>query len=239
MGPKADPVEDFIRVLSDKRVQDLIGNIIENRMKDYLTEIENLKRENQEQQYQITHLNKELSETLKKVDALDSYNRRDNLVITGLPLAGYAEAASASINERREQAEHANATKQAVLALCQELQVPITNSDISIAHRLKKKQRADGPPAVIVRFTNRKARSLLLAARSKLKKRKGPPGTKPIFINEDLTKTTAELFFKARQLVKAETIYSAWTSNGTVFINQTSSQTCHPTCVLSENDLPA
>ena len=236
MPPKTDPVEDYIKILSDKRVQDLIGTIIETRIKDCLSEIDSLRRENQEQNQQIAVLKQDLSHALNQINALEAYNRRDNVVITGLPVASYAEAASFPTTDSRErEMEHAAVTEQSVLKLCQELQVPIAASDISIAHRLKKKPKDQGPPAVIVRFTNRKAREMVFAARLKLKRRQGPP----IFINEDLTKCTADLFFKARRLVKDGIIYSAWTSSGTVYIKKTNDLSCHPTRILSTNDLPS
>jgi hypothetical protein len=93
----------------------------------------------------------------------EAYTRRDNLIITGLPVRSAAEAASIPDGDGR--GEHGATTQQAVLELCnQHLNVPITPADISITHRLKKQPTAKGPPAVIVRFTNRIARDTVYAA---------------------------------------------------------------------------
>lgn len=234
MPPKTDAVEDFIRALSDKRVQDLIGDIVAGRLKDCLAEIDCLKRENIENKRQIDVLTKNLSDANSKIDALEAYNRRDNIIISGLPVASFAEIATTTDQSGGGgEEEHAADTERSVLALCQELQVPLSPADISIAHRLKKKPNNPGPAAVIVRFTSRKAREMVYAARYKLKNRHGVP----VYINEDLTKPTAELFAKARKLVKDRVIHSAWTSGGVVNIKKTSDPSCRPCRVHSANDL--
>lgn len=234
MPPKTDAVEDFVRALSDKRVQDLIGDIVAGRLRDCLAEIDCLKRENVENKRQIDVLTKNLTDANTKIDALEAYNRRDNIIISGLPVASYAESATANDQSGRGgEEEHAAETERSVLALCQELQVPLSPADISIAHRLQKKRNNQGPAAIIVRFTNRKAREMVYAARHKLKHRHGVP----VYINEDLTKPTAELFARARKLVKDRVIYSAWTSGGVVNIRKTSDPSCRPCRVLSTSDL--
>ena len=80
-----------------------------------------------------------------------------------------------------------------------QLHLQIQPNDISITHRLKKRNVSDaGPPVTMIRFTNRKAREAVYKARRQLR---GTPNC--IFINEDLTKSTADLFRQARQLVSS------------------------------------
>jgi hypothetical protein len=235
MPPKADPVEEFIKVLSDVRVKNMLGDIFEGRIKDCLTEIEHLKHENTEQKKQMDILSKNLKDAHEKIEGLESFHRRDNVIITGLPVLTYAEAASLNNSTARMgDAEHAMVTEQSVLALCQELGTPILPADISIAHRLKHRQNDRGPAAVIVRFTSRKIRDKVYAARRNLKHRQGSP----IYINEDLTKSTAELFSKVRKLVKKNIIHNAWTSGGMVYMKKNSDDSCRPTKVLSITELP-
>jgi hypothetical protein len=87
---------------------------------------------------------------------------------------------------------------------------------------------------VIVRFTNRKARDAIYAARRKLKTH-----SDRIFINEDLVKSTAELFREARKLVKGKILFSAWTSGGTVFVRTTNAAGERPLKIISLEELNA
>ena len=165
------------------------------------------------------------------MNELESYNRRDNLIITGLPTASAAEIVSAQTPDR---GEHTEATEKAVQELFRtQLHVPITPADISITHRLRKMPKISGPPAVIVRFTNRKARDAVYAARYQLR-----ACNPPTYINEDLTKSAATLFSHARKLVKARQIHKAWTSGGNVYYRQNSQPGCKPVLLTSTMDLP-
>lgn len=220
-------VDSFIAALSDNTVKKMIGDIFEQRLTTALLEIERLKRESGEQRIVIESLTENLSQAHRKIDELETYTRRNNLVISGLPLASYAEASSPTDSS----SEHLEQTEQNVLAICQQLQVNISPADISIAHRLKRKPYTKGPPAVMVQFKNRKAREAVYAARFKLKERRDVA----IFINEDLTKHNAEIFAQARQLVKVKKIFSTWTKAGIVYIKAT--QTSRPTSVYHINEL--
>lgn len=164
------------------------------------------------------------------MDALDSYSRRDNLLITGLPVESYAEATNVGSD-----GETSQAIEQSVLKLCNEkLGINIRSADISVAHRMKKHRQTEAsPPVTIVRFTNRKSRDAVYAARRHLKN-----NVVPIYINEDLTKSTAELFHEARKLVKQKILNSAWTTAGTVYIRETGEPNCRPRKIISTSELP-
>ena len=227
-----DPVEDFVTALSDKRVKDLMANIFEEQLKSALLEIESLKNINAQQSETINKLNMELNQQQMRIDGLEAYNRRENLIICGLPVSNAAEAATAG-GDSSGSAENAAGTEKTVLALCQQkLKVNIGASDISVTHRLKKTGTAPGPAPVIVRFTNRKARDAVYAARFALKNH---PGN--VFINEDLTSRRAHLFAEARKLVKRERIASSWTANGDVFIRISNAPSCKPKKIQSLEDL--
>ena len=97
MSRRNDPVDDFIRALSDKRVKELLGGIFDDQLKAALLEIDELKRENARQSEQIKELVSDLNVAQVKIDELEAYNRRDNLIISGLPLANFAEAATVRV----------------------------------------------------------------------------------------------------------------------------------------------
>ena len=115
-----------------------------------------LKEEIQEQKL-------ELKAASQKIVALEADNRKENLIITGLPLESYSDATSSATPETVTalSVTHVRDTEQAVLKLCKDcLHIDIITRDISTAYRLKVKQGVNGVGSVIVRFTNRKAHDL-------------------------------------------------------------------------------
>lgn len=131
-----------------------------------------------------------------RIDEIEAYNRIDNLIIKGLPETSFAEVASADA----DQGENSDATLAAVLNLCENiLQVKINSEDISITHRLPKGSKDNFRP-VIVRFSNRRAKDRVYAARRSLRKANI---TSPVFINEHLTKLNGRLAASCRVLPQA------------------------------------
>jgi len=76
-----------------------------------------------------------------------------------------------------------------------------------MSNRLPKRPNVPGPSTVMVRFANRRTREAVYPARRNLRS-----FLKAIYINEDLNKSTTELFRQARQLVKSRQIGKAWTA---------------------------
>ena len=100
---------------------------------------------------------------------IEGYNHFDNLIIAGLPVNNYKEAAAVPTGNDKNP-ESSAVTESAVLQLMNnELNVPVTSNDISFVHRLKSKPHQQAPPNVIVRFTNRKACNAVFAARRQLR----------------------------------------------------------------------
>lgn len=135
--------------------------------------------------------------------------------------------------------ETSQAVEQSVIQRCNEnLGVNICAADMSVAHRMnknkkKRRQTDPSPPVTMVRFTSRKARDAVYAARRHLKS-----NAVPIYINEDLTKLTAELFHEARKLVKQKILNSAWTTAGGAYIRETGEPSCRPRKITSIGELP-
>jgi predicted dithiol-disulfide oxidoreductase (DUF899 family) len=75
---------------------------------------------------------------------------------------------------------------------------------------------------MIVRFSNRKAKTAVLAARKELRRQED---CKYVFGNEQMTKSAVELFEKARELVKQRKIQRAWTWNCKIFVKTNAGQT--------------
>lgn len=245
MGPKqASIVEDLIIALRDQRVLEAISTAV---VKPLLDSIAELKVENDQKSEQIAKLQNDLQAanvrigTLERsnnaiqssrIEALEQYTRRDNLLITGLPIESVADAATAG-----EDQPNALLEKSILKLFNDQLGVPVKPSDISIAHRIKKRNLQDSlPPMTIVRFSNRKTREAVYSARRQLRHATGS-GPR-IFINEDLNKTTATVFRQARQLIRQRVIHSAWTSSCSVFIKVSADPQCRPQRIGTIDDLP-
>lgn len=233
---------NLISALKDESVRAIFGELIQDQLKKYAETVDFLLKENDRKNSEIDKLtaqlsdvNSQLGDLKKKSDALEAYNRRDNLIIAGVPIKSYSEAATvSSMDNGNKLAECSTATEQAVLELCHnELKLDISSTDISVAHRLKTSQKSSKPPAIIVRFTNRKVREAVYAARLQLKNCK-----EAIFINEDLTKNAADLFSQARKLVKENKLLKTWTHQGLVYIKSSSNPSVKPKLVESKADLP-
>lgn len=245
MGPKsANIVEDLIIALRDQRVLEAISAAV---IKPLLDSIAELKIENDQKSEQIAKLQTDLQaanvriEALERnnnavqssrIEALEQYTRRDNLLITGLPVESAADAATSDDGQQNVTLE-----KSILKLFNDQLGVPVKPSDISIAHRLKKRNLQDpSPPITIVRFANRKTRDAVYSARRQLRH---VVGSQPrIFINEDLNKATASIFRQARQLIRQRVIHSAWTSSCSVFIKVSADPQCRPQKIGTMDDLP-
>ena len=183
MPPKQlSVVEDLIIALSDRRVLDAIAGVIQDKLKPLIQSITELKEDNVKKASQIVKLKTDLHSANSRIKVLESYNRRKNLLITGLPVETYAESVSTATGDLGTPSP---SVEQSVLKLFNnQLGVLVKPRDISIAHRLEKRKSRDlAPPVTIVRFTDRKAREAVYAARRQLKN----CTIARIFINEDLT----------------------------------------------------
>jgi len=177
-----------------------------------------------------------------RIEELDAYSRRDNLIITGLPVDSYAEAASTSTggngNSNTSSESNECVVRSALKLFNEKLNVSVKPDDISVAHRLRKPQRGTAqatPPATIVRFTSRKVRDLVYNSRRLLRNVEATSRSERIFLNEDLTVSTARLFYAARQMVRSRSLHSAWTFTGTVYVKD--SMSSRPRKVTTVDDL--
>lgn len=240
MPPKRDSssssVEDLIIALKDDRVLEAIGTVFENKLQLVLKQVGELKQQNESQKREITELKAELKKSNEKLEQLEAYNRLDNLVISGLPAVSYTDA----VQTGDDGGSVANGMlEQEVIRLFNSLSMekPILESDISVAHRLKQ-HIPNKPAPVIVRFTNRKAKDAVYRARRQLKPLPGRDANTHIYINEDLTKTTADLFRRARELRRQRKIFSAWTFKGVLYIKRSADASCRPEKITQISNLP-
>ena len=173
-----------------------------------------------------------------KLNDLENYLQRDNLIIQGVPRLSLAAATSTTAGGATLRSnESSEELTTYIIKLCSDkLNITVTSSDISTAHRLRLPSSQSGthtpqyPPSIIVRFTNRRTRDSIYRARTQLK------GTK-IFINEQLSTANNLIFKKAREMKKMKAIFTCWSFNGEVFVRRSNTPQCSPLCIKSINDL--
>ena len=121
----------------------------------------------------------------EKVDELEQYSRRENIIITGLKTLhrNYARASTQVIsdahNQNAPEEELKNLVHKVIGFLNNKLELNLKLADINACHAMKNKQR-EKPDNIIIRFINRKNKVEVL------KQSKIFTGTK-IYINEHLT----------------------------------------------------
>ena len=155
MPPKANATGDLIIALCDPQVLEAIGEILQHRLEPLLQTIAELKVENARKTTHIVKLQSDLDSVTSRLHDLETYARRDNLVITGLPIESYSEAASTA---NSVECLPNQSVEQSVLKLFnQQLGVSVQSGDISIAHWIKKRaSTSTSPPVTVGRFTSRK-----------------------------------------------------------------------------------
>ena len=176
MPPRINnPVADLIKALQDESVHKAITALFDNRFDQILSMMDDLLKEN-------THLRQCFDKANTKIDKLEAYNRKPNLVISGLAITSYVDAASQQSSEHGEPFSSSISAENAVLELVNtRLGVKMSSSDISIAHCLKQRQPSNRPPSIMVRFTSMKVRDQVYRARRSFKN-----SHPPVYINEDV-----------------------------------------------------
>lgn len=181
-----------------------------------------------------------------RIDTLENAQRQDSLLIHGLPEATFAEVASnpggsesgtrpGDRSDVPATAESHSITERTVVSFCRtRLGMEITERDISTAFRIPRGRKEKHRP-IVVRFTTRRVRDAAYRARRGLRGDNQPPGD-AVYVNEHLTKGNAEIFARARSLLKDRKIARTWTMGGAVYIKRSDSVAEKPQRILSLRD---
>ena len=175
-------------------------------------------------------LKKRVAVSEQRMDDLERYSRCENIVIRGLPESTAAEIASSG-SSLQDGAAAGESQKSVEGTVALVLHLEVQPSDISTAHRLKAGPKDKTRP-IIVRFTSRRVRNQVYAAKKFLK-----GGTSKVFISEHLTKADSDLFYEARQLLRQKKIFAAWTQNGLVHVRFSPDPTTKATVIRCRADL--
>ena len=138
------------------------------------------------------------TQLIDRIDELEQYQRRNNIVISGL-------------SEADDESKDDLHTK--VTEFAEKVGADISNTDIDSMNRLGKPSQDKSRP-ILVRLTNRSAKKRITKSRPLFKKK----GFKKVFVNEDLTKPRQALAFETRKFVKQGYGTKTWTDDGKVFV---------------------
>lgn len=215
-----------------------VQEAINNNMKELNHHVENLTSDNKRLNKITQDLTTEnealkrrvsaVEETLKSVQISE---RANNIILSGLKEETFAQRTAESAEPDSPQAESHASVERSVLALItDQLHIDAKPEHISIAYRLKKGKK-DSIRPIFVKFSCRKMRDSVYAARKKL-------DGQNIFISEHLTRENSDLLFKARQMKREGQIFSAWSRGGLVYVKATNDVNCKPKLITSPLDLP-
>lgn len=228
MGPKIDiNIESLINALSNERVVEAFSKLllptftaeVNKQLESFReiivkrdAEINELKKEN-------AQLRNSTRQQTQQIESLENYTRVDNIIVHGLPESVAAVVGNQGPDQRQPN-EDVFTSEKIFTDFCRDkLHIGVNPSDISICHRLPAPRNSDRTTSrpMIVRFSNRKLKAKIIAARKDLK------GTN-IYVNEHLTKHTSEMFATARRLVKEKRLLGAWTVNGRLVVKVATDQ---------------
>ena len=159
---------------------------------------------------------KQISSLEKRVDELEQYTRKNNMVISGLKIKPRSYARAATSDPFPLGSEES--VEKQVISFLSSKEIYIAESDIEACHPIPRRENEDdnttktpGPPNIIVRFVNRKKKIETLKQGKKLK-------GSDVYINDHLTKRNADIAKRARKLRYDKKIQATWISNCKVFI---------------------
>jgi myosin heavy subunit len=181
--------------------------------------VDSLKKKVEEQ-------DRNINELYGQQDDLEQYTRKHTLEIHGIPEDLYT------------------ATEDVVIKLGERLNVPITNEDIDISHKLFSGKNQ--PKGIIVKFLSHKKKAQLYRKRTELKNVKisdlfpdcstaDVVQSTRIFINENLTQYRRGIMKKANKMRRDGMIQSVWSLDGKLYVKTSPSGT--PIRICCEDDL--
>lgn len=159
----------------------------------------------------IKEKDKRIGDLERRVDDLEQYSRMDDLIISGLTTRHQTFAGTVN-GEKGEDAKTSEqySLEREVVQFFQSKNMDIQTNAISSCHKLPTKDRKT-KPVIVIRFTNRKAKTELLRQGRKLR-------GSDVYLNEHLTKKNADIARQARILKKQNKIQATWTRNCKVWI---------------------
>ena len=174
-----------------EKLEKLEGRLFETEVKaeKLESEVKSLKKVNETATGMIKQQDRRIRQNERELNDLRQYSRRWNLRVFKVP----------------EKETAADCTEKVCAIFSDKVGIPITASDIEVAHRTGQRSGTRARP-IPVRFFDRKKRDSVIISRRNLK-------NKGIVIGEDLTYANYQVFRKASE---HSATMSVWSSNGKI-----------------------
>ena len=207
-------VSNYLASLNDSSVRNALMEIVTQGVAALQCEITELKAVNEAQSGEIESLKSDLAVVQHELSEMTlSYNHACQEIAD---LQQYTRRNALRISNPAWPETPDENTDNLVLQLASQLNVNLQPWEISRSHRVGKPYPGKIRP-VLVKFIGYRSRERLFKARKLLKNHQT---LKKVYINEDLTKTTNELAYKARQLKRSGAIAETFTSDCKVFVKK-------------------
>ncbi len=205
-------LQDIVQSTVQEAVKDLSNKLdaVTSQLELKLLEIESLKIECQKHK-------EENEELLNQLHSLQQYTRKNNLLLHGVPVTQKEDVYS-------------------IIQNCTEsLQIPITRTDIDIAHRIPRKNNSDSSisvPPIVIKFTRRTKKHEILTASTNKRKTAKEKNNMDVqsttsnnwYFTEHLAPNTAKLLNLAKQKAKALKYKFVWVKEGKVYVRKDDGQ---------------
>ena len=176
-----------------EKLEKLEGRLFETEVKaeKVESEVKTLKKVNETATGMIKQQDRRIRQNERELNDLQQYSRRWNLRVFKVP--------------EKEKETAVDCTAKVCAIFSDKVGIPITASDIEVAHRTGQRSSTRARP-ILVRFFDRKKRDSVITSRRNLK-------NKGIVIGEDLTYANYQVFRKASE---HSATMSVWSSNGKI-----------------------
>lgn len=192
MTNQEDKIDKILRIVeaTDKKLDTLAIKVKKLEIKDEQREVE------------IQEIQEENKQLRKKIENLEQYSRRSNLIISGVPL-------------KKEEK-----IKEIIKKLAEKWDIDLHDYDIMAAHRLRTKTNI---PDIIVKVNNRD----LIGQFIQKSKRKQITSENinldvalPIYCSEHLTPYNKSLLYWAKKLKREGLVKFVWVKDGVVMVRE-------------------
>ena len=168
---------------------EVTANVIMQDVREDMDKKEKVQRERENNS--LTNLKKEVQTQNFELDKLEQYSRKENIKVFGL--------------DEREGED----TNEMIVKLASDIGIQISQSDISVSHRLPGPRGKPRP--IIAKFVRRDTKSLIMKNKKNLNSN---PQYKQVYINDDFTQLRGKLI---RAMKDDDKILKVWTIDGKIF----------------------
>ena len=206
--PPPDP--EILKTVSIVKLylKDEIASVVKTAVAEAVdTQLKQVKEDNKRLLDENESLKVRVSELESIAEQSEQYSRRNSLRISNIPEGEEEE------------------TDAIVLEIADALNVDIRGYDIDRSHRVGKPD-TNKKRDILVKFATYRARQRIYGARANLKK----TTYNGVYVNEDLTKSRSKLLWEARQKVKGDFLWGAWSADGRLFLKDVKDKVHKLTC---------